>query len=192
MSGLQERLDSVKEAQPQQAIGTLRDIALGSHSNDGDNVRVKETAVQQLADTYAKQKDAAALKQLLVELRPLFGVISKAKTAKLVRVIIEAIAKVPDSSQLQVRASSLRLSRHAPLSDGIQAEATQAAVINVPQQASGYVLHAAWSDPLRCFFLHAAYISQRPDTAQDLLCTFGPPARQHAAAIPTHHGLHCM
>ena len=107
MSGLQERLDSVKKAQPQQAISTLRDIALGSHSNDGDNVRVKETAVQQLADTYAKQKDAAALKQLLVELRPLFGVISKAKTAKLVRVIIEAIAKVPDSSQLQVHASLL-------------------------------------------------------------------------------------
>ena len=102
MSGLQEKLDAVKEAQPEQAIPALRDIALGSHSNDGEGVRVKEAAIQQLADAYAKQKDANALKQLLVDLRPLFAAIPKAKTAKLVRTIIEAIAKVPNSSQLQV------------------------------------------------------------------------------------------
>ena len=101
MAGLQDKLDSVKEAEPQQAVATLRDIALGQHSNDGDNVRIKEAASQQLADAYAKQKDANSLKQLLVDLRPLFAVIPKAKTAKLVRTIIEAIAKVPNSSQLQ-------------------------------------------------------------------------------------------
>ena len=53
-------------------------------------------------------------------------------------------------------------------------------------------MHAAWSDPLRCFSLHAAYISQRPGIAQDLLCIFGPPARQHAAARLLQCGLYCM
>ena len=60
-------------------------------------------AIQRLSDVYVKQKDAEALRKLLTELRPLFGVITKAKTAKIVRNIIEAIAKVPNSTQLQVR-----------------------------------------------------------------------------------------
>ena len=49
-----------------------------------------------------QQKDAGALRNLLTELRPLFAVITKAKTAKIVRTIIETIAKVPNSTQLQV------------------------------------------------------------------------------------------
>ena len=44
---------------------------------------------------------------LLTELRPLFAVIPKAKTAKIVRTIIETIAKVPNSAQLQVLPLSL-------------------------------------------------------------------------------------
>ena len=68
----------------------------------GAAMQVREAAVQQLAELYAKQQDAAALKELLVELRPMFAVIPKAKTAKLVRTTIEAMSKVPDSAQLQV------------------------------------------------------------------------------------------
>ncbi len=60
-------------------------------------------AIQKLGDLYAKQEDAAALRKLLTDLRPLFANIPKAKTAKIVRTIIETIAKVPNSTQLQVR-----------------------------------------------------------------------------------------
>ena len=60
-------------------------------------------AIQKLGDLYAKQKDAEALRRLLTDLRPLFASIPKAKTAKIVRTIIETIAKVPNSTQLQVR-----------------------------------------------------------------------------------------
>ena len=42
-------------------------------------------AIQRLSDVYAQQKDAEALRKLLTELRPLFGVITKAKTAKIVQ-----------------------------------------------------------------------------------------------------------
>jgi 26S proteasome regulatory subunit N6 len=59
-------------------------------------------AIQRLSDVYAHQKDAEALRNLLKELRPLFSVITKAKTAKIVRNVIETIAKVPNSIQLQV------------------------------------------------------------------------------------------
>ena len=60
-------------------------------------------AIQRLNDLYVKEGNAGALRDLLTELRPLFAVIPKAKTAKIVRTIIETIAKVPNSTQLQVR-----------------------------------------------------------------------------------------
>lgn len=102
---LQQRLADVKEyvdARPQQAIADLNDIALGQHPNDAESIKIKEQAIQLLADTLAKQQDAAALRQLLTDLRVLFAAIPKAKTAKLVRNVIDAIAKVPNSTALQV------------------------------------------------------------------------------------------
>ncbi len=104
-SALQSRFADVKEyvdARPQQAIADLREIALGQSPNDAESIKIKEQAIQLLADTLAKQHDAAALRQLLTDLRVLFAVIPKAKTAKLVRNVIEAIAKVPNSTALQV------------------------------------------------------------------------------------------
>jgi 26S proteasome regulatory subunit N6 len=65
-------------------------------------------AIQRLSDVYAQQNDAEALIKLLTELRPLFGVITKAKTAKIIRNVIETIAKVPNSTQLQVCSSPRR------------------------------------------------------------------------------------
>ena len=65
-------------------------------------------AIQKLNDLYANQHDAGALRRLLTELRPLFAVIPKAKTAKIVRTIIETIAKVPNSTQLQVRGPNIK------------------------------------------------------------------------------------
>jgi len=85
-----------------EAVRLLRDIALGSHPNDLESIKVKENAVTKLAKLYADEQDAQAVRTLLTELRPLFGVLPKAKTAKLVRALIEAISTVPDSTQLQL------------------------------------------------------------------------------------------
>ena len=104
---LQARFDAVslsKAAQPEEAIQALRQICTGESSNTPDNIKVKEQAILKLADLYVKREDAAALKHMLTELRPLFNHLPKAKTAKIVRTIIETIAKVPNSAQLQVRA----------------------------------------------------------------------------------------
>ncbi|KAK9789747.1 hypothetical protein WJX73_005581 [Symbiochloris irregularis] len=106
MPELQERYAAAvesQEARPAESISAFRDIILSStKANDAESVKVKEQSIQKLADLYASKEDAQALKTLLVELRPLFDVIPKAKTAKIVRAIIEAIAKVPDSTLLQV------------------------------------------------------------------------------------------
>ena len=103
MGDLQAQYQSATEkSEPMEAVASFRSIVLECDSNDADAVKVKEQSIQKLADLYAEQKNAAALKQLLIDLRPLFGIIPKAKTAKIVRTIIEAIAKVPDSTLLQV------------------------------------------------------------------------------------------
>lgn len=102
LSDLYASAQELEEAQPQQAIGKLRDILLGEQANDADSVKVKEQALQSLANLYAKQHDASSLRKLLTDLRPLFALIPKAKTAKIVRTVIDTIAKVPNSTSVQV------------------------------------------------------------------------------------------
>ena len=101
---LDEQLKATSElSDPKAQADAMKDIILGNHPNDADSVKVKEAAVGKLADLYAKHQDASALRGLLTELRPLFAAIPKAKTAKLVRTIIDTIAKVPNSTAIQVR-----------------------------------------------------------------------------------------
>jgi len=70
---------------------------------DAETVKNKEAAVGLLSDALTQQGKAPALAQLLQDLRGFFAVIPKAKTAKIVRTVIDQIAKVPDSTELQVR-----------------------------------------------------------------------------------------
>ncbi|KAL3155551.1 26S proteasome regulatory subunit rpn6 [Trebouxia sp. C0009 RCD-2024] len=92
----------LEEAQPQQAISKFRDILLGEQANDAESIKVKEQALQSLANLYAKQHDASSLRKLLTDLRPLFTLIPKAKTAKIVRTVIDTIATVPNSTSVQL------------------------------------------------------------------------------------------
>ena len=101
-SNEQQLLDSATGESPSKAESIYRDLILGDNANDVESIKVKEEAVSRLAALFMKEKDAASIKKLLTDLRPLFGEIPKAKTAKIVRSLIEAIAKVPNSVELQV------------------------------------------------------------------------------------------
>lgn len=90
------------KSSPAEAIKIFRDLVLGEHPNDADSLKVKEQAVQQLGELYSKQSEAEAIRSLLTEIRPLFAAFPKARTAKLVRMLIESVAKIPDSTALQV------------------------------------------------------------------------------------------
>lgn len=102
LSELLASAQEVQEAQPQVAVEKYRDIVLGDHPNDAESTKTKEQALQKLANLYAKQQNATALRSLLAELRPLFALIPKAKTAKIVRTVVDTIAKVPNSTAIQV------------------------------------------------------------------------------------------
>ena len=99
-----DRLDAIgeKEGTPPEAIRLYKELVLKDASTAADAIKAKETAIAKVAELYVKLKDAGALRAFLTELRPQFNAFSKAKTAKIVRSIIDSIAKVPDSVALQV------------------------------------------------------------------------------------------
>lgn len=76
--------------------------AIAAHAVDDEDQRAKETAIQRLSELLAKEKRSDELASLLKDLRPVFAAMAKAKTAKIVRHVIDQLAKVPGSEALQV------------------------------------------------------------------------------------------
>ena len=105
MASLQEQLDAAKalvEREPAKADAALRRLVFESEGSDAEATKVKEQAIALLSDVCVKLQNAQALSDLLSQLRQFFTVIPKAKTAKIVRGIIDAVAKIPGSTALQV------------------------------------------------------------------------------------------
>lgn len=105
-TGLPEIIDAAAEAASSdvdKAIGLYRS-AIAAEAKDDDDQKAKETAIQRLSELLAKQGRADELSALLKDLRPVFASVAKAKTAKLVRHVVDQLAKVPGSDALQIAA----------------------------------------------------------------------------------------
>lgn len=103
--GLDEQINEAKaliDSDPKRAEQELRKLVFDVPGTDAETTRAKEQAIGALSDAYVKLEDAKSLADLLSQLREFFIVIPKAKTAKIVRGIIDQIAKIPNSTQLQV------------------------------------------------------------------------------------------
>jgi 26S proteasome regulatory subunit N6 len=68
-----------------------------------EGLKAKETAIYELGELYARRHEGDKVAQLISSLRPFFGSIPKARTAKVVRTLIDQVAKIPDSMALQMR-----------------------------------------------------------------------------------------
>ncbi|CAL9761353.1 unnamed protein product [Musa acuminata subsp. burmannicoides] len=75
---------------------------LENPSASPEALRIKEQAITNLTELLTQEKKAEDLRSLLTQLRPFFSLIPKAKTAKIVRGIIDAVAKIPGTSDLQI------------------------------------------------------------------------------------------
>ncbi|KAM0948026.1 putative 26S proteasome regulatory subunit Rpn6 [Dioscorea sansibarensis] len=97
--------DSVAQAleakDPLESISILYRV-LEDPSSSSEALRIKEQAITNLSDLLRQEKRAEELCNLLTQLRPFFSLIPKAKTAKIVRGIIDAVAKIPGTSDLQI------------------------------------------------------------------------------------------
>ncbi|XP_047330541.1 26S proteasome non-ATPase regulatory subunit 11 homolog [Impatiens glandulifera] len=97
-----ESLDQSQEAKtPSEAIAILYRI-LENPSSSSEALRIKEKAIANLTDLLKEESRAEELRSLLTQLRPFFSVIPKAKTAKIVRGIIDAVAKIAGTTELQI------------------------------------------------------------------------------------------
>jgi len=65
--------------------------------------KAREEAALTLADLYANRGSSDKLVGLLEDLKPFFSTIPKAKTAKIVRAIIDAVSKIPGTTELQLK-----------------------------------------------------------------------------------------
>nr|GMC78235.1 26S proteasome non-ATPase regulatory subunit 11 homolog [Ipomoea batatas] len=105
MSHLPATTNSLSEASEaktsSEAIAILYRI-LNDPSSSSEALRIKEQAISNLSDLLRQENRAEELKNLLTQLRPFFSLIPKAKTAKIVRVIVDAVAKIPGTSDLQI------------------------------------------------------------------------------------------
>ncbi|XP_021901081.1 26S proteasome non-ATPase regulatory subunit 11 homolog, partial [Carica papaya] len=84
-----------------EAISMLYRV-LEDPSSTSEALRIKEQAITNLSDLLWQENRAEDLRCLLTQLRPFFSLIPKAKTAKIVRGIIDAVAKIPGMSDLQI------------------------------------------------------------------------------------------
>ena len=96
-----ETLSLAQEANSSEAIQILYQV-LEDPSSSPEALRIKEQAITNLCDRLTEEKRGEDLRTLLTKLRPFFSLIPKAKTAKIVRGIIDAVAKIPGTTDLQI------------------------------------------------------------------------------------------
>ncbi|KAG2269845.1 hypothetical protein Bca52824_064400 [Brassica carinata] len=96
-----ETISLALEANSSEAIQILYQV-LEDPSSSPEALRVKEQAITNLCDRLTEEKRGEDLRTLLTKLRPFFSLIPKAKTAKIVRGIIDAVAKIPGTTDLQI------------------------------------------------------------------------------------------
>ena len=69
---------------------------------DDAAMKVKEAAIYKLARVFTESKQFSEVVKLLKDNNDFFGGIPKARTAKIVRSIIDIVATIPDSLDIQI------------------------------------------------------------------------------------------
>jgi len=101
---LRQKLDNAEEdaeVKPSEAAAMFREI-IGDERIDEIALKTKELAVYKLGQILCKQGKAEEVAALVKTLRPFFNTIAKAKTAKIVRTIIDMISQVPGTRDLEI------------------------------------------------------------------------------------------
>jgi len=98
---LLEKAKDLETKAPQNAPQAYKDIIFNKELED-PTAKGREQAIYALAEFYVAQKRAADISALTKELRPMLSDLPKAKTAKIVKTLIDLLAKIGDSTSLQI------------------------------------------------------------------------------------------
>eukprot|EP01006_Ploeotia_vitrea_P019648 TRINITY_DN51864_c0_g1_i2.p1 TRINITY_DN51864_c0_g1~~TRINITY_DN51864_c0_g1_i2.p1 ORF type:complete len:450 (-),score=312.47 TRINITY_DN51864_c0_g1_i2:49-1398(-) len=83
----------------EQAIAAFADLL---NAPEGDaSVKVREECIYNMGRLYTELGRTADVRELLVKIRPFFASIPKARTAKIVKTLIDLVGEVPNSTALQ-------------------------------------------------------------------------------------------
>ncbi|ORY92466.1 hypothetical protein BCR35DRAFT_1846 [Leucosporidium creatinivorum] len=89
---------------PQRSEQELQEIlSKPAGPKDDQLLKDKEQAITQLATLYRTNQDATSLAQLVHSSRPLMEHLAKAKTAKLIRTLLDDFSAIPNASKLQIQ-----------------------------------------------------------------------------------------
>jgi len=96
--------DTATKGKIEQVVGGLREIILNEDlPKNHSTTKIKEDAINALTTIYAKTKSSKDLIALSRDIRPLFKDMPKAKTAKIVRTIIEKLEFIPNTADIQIK-----------------------------------------------------------------------------------------
>jgi len=101
----QDKLDAAEEAaitDVDRAARLYREI-IADEAQSEDGNKFKEAAILKLAALLASNGRSGELVSLVRDIRPFFATIAKARTAKIVRSVIDSVAIIPNSLALQVQ-----------------------------------------------------------------------------------------
>lgn len=97
-----KRATDIKDTHPEESAQILSSLLL-SDSLQGDSTKIKESAILLLGKLYAEHGQSTELTDLIQQIRPLFSKFPKAKTAKIVRSLIDFSGLLPNSQGLQIK-----------------------------------------------------------------------------------------
>jgi 26S proteasome regulatory subunit N6 len=100
-----ELLDKAKDLEttsPDNAVQAYKDMIFNRPDIEDPNGRGREKAIYALGSFFVKKEQKEALSKLSMELRPVFIELPKAKTAKIVRSLIDSLSLIPGSLRLQI------------------------------------------------------------------------------------------
>lgn len=92
---------ALADVNSQQSISIFENI-IDNEYDDSNDLLIQERSIYALAEIYVKENNALALQQLLIKIRVYFNRISKAKTGKIMRSLIDNVSKMKDESSVEI------------------------------------------------------------------------------------------
>ncbi|KAI0029249.1 PCI-domain-containing protein [Vararia minispora EC-137] len=94
--------DAVASSDPKRAEVIYRDVLKEPASEQADALRLQEAALVKLGELYRDQKNAKGLAEVITLSRSYMSTTAKAKTAKLIRTLLDFFNPIPGSAQVQI------------------------------------------------------------------------------------------
>lgn len=91
----------LSEGKYDEAVRLFQSV-VDSASSSEEALKLKEQAIYKLGGLYARGREPEKLRALLQSIRPFFATIPKAKTAKIVRTLIDLVAEIPDTLEFMI------------------------------------------------------------------------------------------